>query len=242
MKMWAAYGPAITQFKEPYFVTLTVKSVSENRLRPTVQKLHKAFNLCSRALKYHGVELKAFRATEVTYNEEREPKPYHPHIHCLIESRQAAVLLVKAWLKHWKGQATNAAQDIRPADGDHNALREITKYAAKLTGMNRGPDGQRVFVNPVKLDAIFGSIRKLRLWSAVGIRSALAEDVLSEDDVFTDTGTEATKRTEETLTWIWSPGALDWVADDDSGEVLSEWMASERVKSWVKQLGGDEEI
>jgi len=230
-RAWAGYGEEVLSWKTPQFVTLTVPNVSGALLRPTLQKMHHFFQNCWRSLKYRGLDVKLIRATEVTWNE--KTGEFHPHMHVLCADRQVAVLLVKAWLKRWEG-TSNAAQDIRAADV--GSVRELFKYAGKLVSEARDKDGMRKVVPPAMLDEMFSSMRKLRLWAAVGIESALKEDeVVDEEEMKLDESTAATKRFGETITWEWFQAVADWV-DLETGEVLSEYEMSDKMKVWVKKL------
>lgn len=226
-RAWAAYGEETSTWKDAHFVTLTIPNCSLAVLRPTIQKMHKAFNYCWRAMRRKGIDPKMLRATETTWNEDE--KTAHPHIHVLTSDRQQAVVLVREWLKRWP-KATNAAQDIRKADA--GSRYELFKYASKLMSESRDTDGSRKIVPPWVLDEIFGSIRGLRLWAGVGVRSAVAQPDEEGEMELAET-TLAVKRVDEEVMWKW--GRYDWV-DGATGECLADYEPSDKVKLWVRKI------
>jgi hypothetical protein len=174
-----------------------------------------------------GIDPKMLRATEITWNENE--KSAHPHIHVLTFDRQQAVILVREWLKRWP-KATNAAQDIRKADA--GSKYELFKYASKLLSESKDTDGSRKIVPPWVLDEIFGSIRGLRLWAGVGVRSAVVQPD-EEGELQLVEATQAVKRVEEEVMWKWE--RFDWV-DGSTGECLTDYEPSDKVKLWVRKI------
>jgi hypothetical protein len=171
------------------------------------------------------------RATEVTYSKKRDD--FHPHMHVLVKGRQSSVELLRAWMKRYP-TAKGVAQDIRKAD--KHSTRELFKYAAKLSTDTRDMDGMRSVVPPVKLNVMFEAMRRLRLWAAVGIQSAVKQMLENEDDELElNESTNAVKRSGEVVEWDWMQEVADW-CDLTTGEALSEYEMSDKVKVWVKKL------
>jgi hypothetical protein len=147
----------------------------------------------------------------------------------IVKGRQVSEALVEAWLKR-NPAAKRVAQDIRECND--SSINEVFKYSAKLSIKKEGK------VNPVppeKLDLIFSSIRGLRMWSAVGIRSKNGVEEKSDEDLETKESTLAFKRMDELVNWEWAQSIRDWV-DFETGEVLSEYEPSERAEKFIRQL------
>jgi len=229
-QMWASYGGEVSKWRDGYFVTLTIPNVPAIQLRTTLQTMHKKFRLCWRYMREkEGLEVKMLRATEVTYS--KKNNTFHPHLHCCVKTKKVAVRLMKNWLQRWP-EAKSVAQDIRKAD--KNSVYELFKYCAKLGTDTRDEDGFLQIVPPKKLDTIYTAMRGLRLWCAVGIRSALGE-LDEEGELKPEETTPAVKRVHEVVVWEWNQGVRDW-ADYETGEVLSGFEPSEKVERFVKKL------
>jgi hypothetical protein len=74
------------------------------------------------------------------------------------------------------------------------------------------------------------------MWSAVGIKSALKVQ-MDDEKLELHSGQVAFKRVSEFVGWEWVQAIRDWV-DLDTGEVLSEYIPSERAETFIKKLEG----
>lgn len=232
VRMYASYGQEVLSWKNSaYFVTLTIPNVSAIELRSSIQKMHKVFRLCWRYMREkEGLEVQMVRATEITWN--GETKKFHPHMHCIIRGKRQAVALVRNWVKRWP-EASILAQDIRKAD--RGSIYEAFKYTSKLISTEvKDADGFGKLVPPVQLDKIFRACRGLRLWCAVGVKSALGE-VGEEDALEMEQNTPTPKRVDEELMWEWGQAVRDWI-DYETGDVLSDHEPSQKVERFVKKL------
>jgi hypothetical protein len=238
-RAWAAYGPEVDGWAPSarYLVTLTVPNVELEELRETVQAMHRHFAGITKALKWAHGDVRMIRATECTYSEKQAGlgRPAgHPHIHCLVHGKAVAHDLVARWLKRWPS-ATRKAQHVKLAD--RGATAELFKYAAKLASDKRDDDGTRRLTPPWALDAMFTALRGLRLWQAVGIRSATA-DMDADDDTTAlrhDLGTPAVSRPSESVAWTWCPSLTDWV-DLMTGECLSDYAPGRATRPFLAKL------
>jgi hypothetical protein len=238
-RAWSAYGPEVDGWApaDRYLVTLTVPNVDPDELRETVRAMHAAFAGITKALKWAHGAVRMIRATECTYSEKQaaDGRPaFHPHIHCLVHGAAVAHDLKRRWLKRWP-QATDAAQDVRLAD--RGATAELFKYAAKLASDKRDPDGGRRLTPPWALDVMFTALRGLRLWQAVGIRSATADADAADDTAALrhDHATLAVSRPTENVVWHWCPPLADWI-DLSTGEVLADYMPGRSAAAFFALL------
>jgi len=228
-RAYAGYGQQVREWSDGQLVTLTVPNVTGGNLRHTIRHLHTTFNLCCRSLKKRGMHVELIRATEITYSKKRDD--YHPHIHVLVRGKQIADELLLAWLKRHPN-ARRVAQDVRPANA--KSVSELFKYATKLGTDTKDADGSQSVVPAEKLDVIFTAIRSLRLWAAVGVKSA-DENALGEDAPILDVGTDAVTRPSSFIVWEWSQVFCDWV-DFETGECLSGYSPSRHRKKFLSKL------
>jgi hypothetical protein len=227
-RMYSAYGDEISNWDQKYFVTLTAPNVSGVSLRGELQRYGKLWRACYKQIRKQGIEFVAVRSVEVTYNEKRDD--FHPHMHCIVKGEIAARALIEHWMKR-NPDASAAAQDLREADD--GSIQEVFKYAAKLTIRRKGAIDP---IPPNKLDIIYQAMSGLRMWSAVGIKSALKVQ-MDDEKLELHSGQVAFKRVSEFVGWEWVQAIRDWV-DLDTGEVLSEYIPSERAETFIKKLEG----
>jgi plasmid rolling circle replication initiator protein Rep len=130
------YLPILQCWTEPYFVTLTVKSVPTKRLQAIIKGINRAFRLIKakyykRSIRGTGEKLIGLKTLECNFNP--KPRTYNPHIHLLVPSKAAAELLIKEWLAIWTSKLTHrAAQNYRKVKDSEKDLIELIKYEAKI--------------------------------------------------------------------------------------------------------------
>ena len=225
-RMYAAYGDEISGWDEKFFVTLTAPNVKGVSLRGELQRYGKLWRACYKQIRKQGIEFVSVRSVEVTYNEKRDD--FHPHMHCIVKGERAAQALMDHWMKR-NPEASRNAQDLRQADD--GSIQEVFKYAAKLTIRRKGKIDP---IPPNKLDIIYQAMSGLRMWSAVGIKSAIKVQ-LDDEKLELQSTQEAFKRVDEFIGWDWMQSIRDWV-DLETGEVLSEYIPSERAEKFIKKL------
>ncbi len=143
------------------FLTLTVRNVAGEELKPKISDMMKGFN---RLMKYKRVDtavLGYFRALEITKNHEEDT--YHPHFHVLLPVKRSYFgknyIKQAEWTSLWKramkldytpivdirrvkGRAKIDAEqiesDVREAMMEQKAVLEISKYPVKDTDVVRG--------------------------------------------------------------------------------------------------------
>jgi hypothetical protein len=156
-----------------------------------------------------GLRLVALRKIECT---SRRPDDYHPHIHAVVQGREAAEALVDAWLKFapkWTGRsAQRAAQDVKECD--EGALLELFKYFTKLSS-----DGKRI--PAARLDVIFQAMRGRRVFQPCGFTLPEADDL---EEIEVEGSTPAISQVERDVLWWWDQSLADWV-DEETGECLT---------------------
>lgn len=124
------YLPSIQSFSEPYFLTLTRRTVEGEHLRPTIRQMKEEFSLINdlarKQNKVHGL-----RKIEVTYN--GETGFFHPHFHMILDGEEVASFVLKEWLKRNRFSAHRDAQELRAIEpGDNDETRILFGYITKL--------------------------------------------------------------------------------------------------------------
>lgn len=220
-KLMIGYGPIIAQFKEPYFVTLTIPNPTAEQLRPEIRKMISEVKKIQDLRRKHKQELiKGIRKLEITYNPDENN--YHPHFHFIIDKETTANELIEAWLYRYP-TAIIKAQDKRPAE---NPI-ELFKYFAKLTSkskndtiiIRRGKMVRIEYSYPEALDICFRAITKTRIIQPMGGIKMFSEDIEEIESI------EIEDINEDAATWIFY--GHDWL-NMHTGEFLSGYEPSRR--------------
>jgi hypothetical protein len=130
------YMPVISEWPNPYFVTLTVKAVRLAGLAKRIRSLNNGFRIISslqrkRALRGKGIKLVGIKSLECNFNPTK--KTYNPHLHLIVENKQMAEIIISEWLRICTLRfAVRNAQNMQPATDTEKALIEIVKYGSKI--------------------------------------------------------------------------------------------------------------
>lgn len=183
-RMIDAYEMPLKELEIDYdgldFVTLTVKNVKGELLKPTIRKMVKEFTLINRWMREKlKLPTAGIRQLEVTYNS--RTNEYHPHFHIVCPSGQGQIIYDE-WLyrfptSHKKGQ------HVAKWDGN---LKELFKYATKIIDTTSKPkkefakgefksniqideEGKKIIpVNLKALDTILCSLTGIRVTQPFG--------------------------------------------------------------------------
>ncbi len=130
------YLPIIQSWPEPYFVTLTARSVKANILHKRMKKLNHGFSVIvekyrKRAQRRKGKKLIGIKSLECNYNPIR--KTYNPHFHLIVPDKETADILVKEWLtKSTPEFASPKGQKAVKITDRETAMIEVVKYGSKI--------------------------------------------------------------------------------------------------------------
>jgi hypothetical protein len=134
------YLPILKQWEDPYFVTLTVKSVKAGKLNYWMNEgIVRGFKMIiekyrKRSQRGKGFKLMGIKSLECNFNPDR--KTYNPHYHIVVPNKEMAEILIKDWMLLWnrKGQknTVRVAQDMRRVVNKEKVLIEIVKYGSKI--------------------------------------------------------------------------------------------------------------
>jgi hypothetical protein len=192
-KLTEGYKKPLADFKQPYFVTLTIPNVGGEVLKDEVKNMLRNFQLITRSIR-RKVEFNGIRKLECTYNDNL--KNYHPHFHVLVDGRDNSETLVREWLNR-NPKAESWCQDIRSADT--GSLLELFKYTTKIVSKSK-KDGFKIYVGA--LDTIFQSLYGLRTFQPFGNVKMVSEDV---DELKAETYDIPYY---ESVVWMWQEN--DW--------------------------------
>jgi hypothetical protein len=217
---------------DKHFVTLTIPNVPGLELHSAIGEMLAAMRPIARAIRHtDGLELRAVRKLETTYNPRR--RDFHPHLHLIVNSREAADALVRRWLKAFPS-ADARAQDVRRCEGREGAV-ELFKYFTKL--IVKGLDGERTAPHPAVLHTIFMAVRGLRTFQPMGFVSRVTLDA-SDETLELDAGTVSPIPPDSRglIRWQWI--GEDWM-DYGSGELLSGFTPTDSMRELVKRITAD---
>lgn len=111
------YYPILKKWKEPYFLTLTVRSCKANKLSLYISKFIIAIKRITakyrkRYQRGRGKKLMGIRSLECNFNP--RTKTYNPHFHIITKDKKTAEILLAEWLKLWTPKFANRkAQDLQ---------------------------------------------------------------------------------------------------------------------------------
>jgi hypothetical protein len=130
------YYPVINQWKQPYFVTLTIRSVPQNKLKSRVDGLIRAFrriNAKYRKRYQRGSDFKFVGIKSLECNFNPNKKTYNPHLHLIVQTREMAEVLINEWLQLWTPKfALRKCQHYQGVYNLEDGLIEIIKYGSKI--------------------------------------------------------------------------------------------------------------
>jgi Replication protein len=220
-KLIKGYEPVLSQFQDLQFVTLTIANVKAQFLRKAIKEMLASCRAIQKASqKKHernpsALQLIGIRKVECTYN--HIANTFHPHLHFLIQGKEAAEHLKAEWLKHYHN-ASECSQDIRPAT--EGSSSELFKYFSKMVTK---VDGEALtLLEP--LDVIFTAMRGLRTFQPIGLKKHVSEDIEALQ-AETIEGAEP-----QTALWVWS--YFDWV-NLDTAEALTGHLPSEQSNKLI---------
>ena len=168
------YKPQLQKLKDPYFITLTRPTCTEEQLPWQIKHMAKCWNTIKNRKTFRQIGLKGLRKAECTI---RPHGLYHYHFHIIAEGgREVAEKIVQAWLE-LNPDSKDKAQYIEPIDC--NKTIELFKYFTKLCA--KDPDGTRRMMDWKRLDVIFRALRGKRVYQPFGGLSMVSEEIEDQE-------------------------------------------------------------
>lgn len=211
------YYPELKKWKEPHFLTLTVKAVKEKSLKKWIDGMMRAFNLIKQ--KYYkrhqrgkGTLLIGVKSLECNFNPIK--KTYNPHFHIIVASKEIGDMLKMEWMKLWTSKNTyHKAQHIRKVESMEHDLIETIKYGSKLFTepdvKKKKTDNTPPKIYAYALDNIFVAMKGIRIFERFGFNLPQKEKTTSN-----------TKFAENYIEWEFLANSTDWV-NTETGECLT---------------------
>lgn len=232
------YLPTLEQWKDKYFVTLTVPNVSGDQLTPTLERMQTEFRKTvdlyrqrskrAATIDPHGSgeliydKLAGIRKLEITYNKSRND--FHPHYHLIVKSKDQAQFIVLNWLDRFP-TADEKAQDLKPADD--NSTKELFKYFTKVVHRPKyhQQGGQSWELYPAaKLDTIFQAMHGKRVFQTFGFTLPKDPEIIEEKN---------TDDLKPVTVWRYVATVTDWI-DHDTGEFLTDYKPPDKLRELFK--------
>jgi hypothetical protein len=219
------YFPILKFWKEPYFVTLTIKAVPYPRLvkvfNKMLQGLKRIIGKYRKRNQRSGAKpLRGIRSLECNFNPVK--LTYNPHFHLLVEDRETAVTFVKEWCKLWtKRWALEYCQNFRKVQSLEKDLIECVKYGTKIfteadvNNKTTIKGNAKIYVSA--LDNILTAMKEHRLFDRFGFNRPAETDKVRKFIPL--------NQYDE---WIFSHQKSDWV-NPETAEILTDYHPSHEL-------------
>lgn len=205
------YLPVLQTWKEPYFVTLTVKAVKAGQLPKMIKALNRGFariNAKFRKQSQRGTGCKLMGLKTIECNFNPKNRTYNPHLHLIVPTKEMAERLVGEWLRLWTKKFTHRdAQNYRRVENKEKDLIEIIKYETKVFTepdgkKSRGKKGSaKIYIRA--LDNIHAVMKGIRLLDRFGFNAPKVEKVKAES-----------RLTDDYMQWHYDLTNRDWVNEE----------------------------
>lgn len=134
-KMIDQYLPILKKSNNYYFVTLTRRTITGDKLRGAIKTNNKIISDIAKRSRRKGNKIDFIRSLETTHN--KIENKYHPHYHLLVKGKENAEFILQEWINTSKGDIGEGGQDIRKFGEDKSKsleehLTEFFKYTTKL--------------------------------------------------------------------------------------------------------------
>jgi len=227
-KMINGYQSQLSDFSEPYFLTLTLETVSGENLKNRIQTMEKEWGkilVNNRNNKFFDT-MNGIRKMECTL---RPGGMYHYHFHILIDGKAQAEWILEQWFKRFPLiKKSKSAQDLRPAD--ERSYKEIFKYFTKPLAQDSGLFTEERGVTQFKrLDFLYRVLYGKRIFQPFG-------KVKREKEYEWDTEKAIQiPKGKEGLVWSWIKN--DWWSE--WGEALADFTPDESLEKLLRHTPKD---
>lgn len=215
------YASQLNEMADPYFVTLTGPTVPAEKLKDRIKEFGGTWRLITKTNYWGANKPSGIRKAECTL---RPDGHYHYHYHVIIDGREHAEWLISQWLERIKGSSIKA-QDMRPVH--QGEYLEIFKYFTKLISTDKSAGKERRYIDFVRLDVIFTTLKGTRVYQPFGGIKAVREEI-DEEQLISEESSE-----EYMQLWRWMTD-VGYVNED--GEILT---GDYELPSSIKMLCGE---
>ena len=239
-KLMNLYFDEFAKYEDLYFVTLTIRNITENRLPGALKHMQESWNLIRLRFKQRKMSFDGIRKNECTYS--MKENTYHPHMHVVVRGKQQAEMLLSEWQDIYNigypmvidatpeelpFYAYSKSQDVRKCDND--TLKELFKYFTKVVKRDKNTPKNEypVFIHP--LDVMNRAYYKARVFNSFGIfRNLKIEDAENIEEITA----EQVEQLFDGLVWEWVQDQSDWVSE--YGELLTDNKYHSEIKVITK--------
>jgi hypothetical protein len=222
------YLPIIRTWESPHFLTLSVKSVPADILKPFIK--NSFLRIFRQILEKHrkryqrgnGPQIIGVRSLECNFNPSR--RTYNPHLHIIIPTKQIGRILQNEWRQRWEWNkrcthgyqryiyASYKGQKLLPIKNELKSLMEVVKYGSKIF-TEFDPQSKRKQPRKIYVKALYNILYAfdgIRLFERFGFNLPRCES------------NSQTKFVSNPIEWTYNHIIRDWF-DPLSGEVLSDF-------------------
>lgn len=217
-------------WKEPYFLTLTVKVYQAKSLKVMIQGIMKAFKQIrdkyrQRNHRETGKKLIGIKSLECNFNAVN--RTYNPHLHLILPTKEIADLLLNEWLEKWTPKfARRPGQYIRPIKDLEKDLIETIKYGSKIftePDVNKKTkDLKNKFIYAKALYNIFNAMEGIRIFDRFGF------DLPKEEKII-----RGARVVNNHYEWFFHPKYFDWL-NTENELVLSGYVPTPELLNFME--------
>ncbi|OAD92658.1 hypothetical protein A7A78_01755 [Aequorivita soesokkakensis] len=214
------YYPIMKEWKEPYFLTLTVKACTSQQLKAYINSMLRTFQkiIEKHRKKYQrgkGQKLVGVKSLESNFNPVKNT--YNPHFHIITKEKWMAEVILEEWLsRSKKGYTLRWSQNLQPVRNLETGLIEIIKYGSKiftepdLKKKAKETDTAQIYLKA--LDTILSAMKGKRIFDRFGFNAP--KNIKPK---YTPAKLLSNYRE-----WEYDAESSDWI-DNITGEVLTDY-------------------
>ena len=214
------YHPIMKNWKDPYFLTLTVKSCKAHQLKGYINSMQKTFQKIigkhrKRYQRGRGLKLIGVKSLESNFNPIKGT--YNPHFHIITKEKWMAEVILDEWLsRSKKGYTLRWSQNLQPVSNLEAGLIEIIKYGSKiftepdLKKKAKQTDTAHIYLKA--LDTILTAMKGKRIFDRFGFNAPKS----------TEPNYTPAKLLSIYDEWEYDTESSDWI-NTVTGEVLTQY-------------------
>lgn len=225
------YYPIIKTWEDPHFVTITIQSVKEDKLKARLESVLRGFRRINakhrkRNQRGKGIRLMGIKSLECNYNPVK--KTYNPHLHIITANKEIGDIIIADWLKLCTNEFANGlGQKISRVWDIEKSLIEIIKYGSKIFTepdlIKRDKETTTAQIYIRALNNILKAMKGKRIFDRFGFNLPPA----------TDAETTPPQILSDYEKWEFNPVASDWESDTTS-EKLTGYKLSSNLQSMLQ--------
>ena len=221
------YLPVIYTWEDPYFVTITAKSVPARSLDKRMNDMNRGFRkINDKYRKRHqrgkGIKFVGIKSLECNFNPIK--KTYNPHLHIIVANKEMADTVVKEWLTLCTSKFTSyKGQKARKVKSTERDVIEVVKYCSKTFIQPDVADKKGLpKIYAAAMDNIYAAMKGLRIFDRFGFNLPKEEKIKNPATLLTEY--------EELNFDLYE---TDWI-NKTNGSRLTDYQAPQELKNLVQ--------